>query len=168
MYFRFFQKVSLIALFGNEEVMSIRSLRTLRALRPLRAISRFERMRVSYYFDDCCMICGASRQATYFNQCPFQPNSIWNILNKWPFTSCMTHAGNHGNCFYRLGLDINYFCNYHDSLQVRLIDGISHVSFASSSSKKLEYKENTTKYKFVLKASEPCYNDDISNLTYWP
>ena len=41
-------KVSLIALFGNEEVMSIRSLRTLRALRPLRAISRFERMRVSY------------------------------------------------------------------------------------------------------------------------
>lgn len=38
--------VSLIALFGNEEVTSIRSLRTLRALRPLRAISRFERMRV--------------------------------------------------------------------------------------------------------------------------
>ena len=29
--------------------MSIRSLRTLRALRPLRAISRFERMRVSYF-----------------------------------------------------------------------------------------------------------------------
>ena len=45
-FFSCFQ-VSLIALFGNEDVMSIRSLRTLRALRPLRAISRFERMRVS-------------------------------------------------------------------------------------------------------------------------
>lgn len=47
-FFSCFQ-VSLIALFGNEDVMSIRSLRTLRALRPLRAISRFERMRVSLW-----------------------------------------------------------------------------------------------------------------------
>ena len=52
--FRSCFQVSLIALFGNEEVMSIRSLRTLRALRPLRAISRFERMRVS--FNRCSLI----------------------------------------------------------------------------------------------------------------
>ena len=53
-FFSCFQ-VSLIALFGNEDVMSIRSLRTLRALRPLRAISRFERMRVSCnVFMACC------------------------------------------------------------------------------------------------------------------
>ena len=40
------RQVSLVALFADDTVASIRSLRTLRALRPLRAISRFEGMKV--------------------------------------------------------------------------------------------------------------------------